>query len=102
MLQLIATFMHVACALEVRQPCLEIHTDITQKPETWKNQFAPRRSLSCGLGHWAVADDGNAKIMVANTPVNTELTGMVINVACGRHHTLLLTENGVSLIIINF
>ncbi|XP_046960114.1 uncharacterized protein LOC124530164 [Vanessa cardui] len=95
MLQLIATFMHVACAIESRQPCLEIHTDITQKPETWKNQFAPRRSVSCGLGHWAVTDEGNATIMVANTSVNTELTGMVIDVACGRHHTLLLTENGV-------
>ncbi|XP_064071326.1 uncharacterized protein LOC113393459 [Vanessa tameamea] len=95
MLQLIATFMHVACAIESRQPCLEIHTDITQKPETWKNQFAPRRSVSCGLGHWAVTDEGNATIMVANTSVNTELTGMVIDIACGRHHTLLLTENGV-------
>ncbi|XP_039749301.1 uncharacterized protein LOC120626080 [Pararge aegeria] len=95
MLQLISTFMHVVCALESRNPCIDIHTDITQEPETWKNQFTPRRSVSCGLGHWAVADDGNAKIMVANTPVNTELIGMVVDVACGRHHTLLLTENGI-------
>ncbi|CAG4937988.1 unnamed protein product [Colias eurytheme] len=95
MLQLIATFMHVACAIEARIPCSEIYTEFSRNPDTWKYQFLPRRSLACGLGHWAVADDGNAKIMIANTTVNTELIGNVIDVACGRHHTLLLTENGI-------
>ncbi|CAH0728821.1 unnamed protein product, partial [Brenthis ino] len=95
MLQLIATFVHVASAIESRQPCLDIHTDITQKAETWKNQFTPRRAVACGLAHWAVADDGGARVAAADTAVDTELTGMVIDVACGRHHTLLLTENGI-------
>lgn len=62
-------------------------------------QSLTRRVLACGIGHWAVADKGNAKIMIVNTPVNTELIGTVIDVACGRHHTLLLTENGVCNII---
>ncbi|KAL0892074.1 hypothetical protein ABMA27_015289 [Loxostege sticticalis] len=95
MLYLIATFMHVASAIEARHPCPDIHLEITQTPETWKNQFVPRRTISCGLAHWAVVDEGNAKVMMTTTPVNTELIGRVIDVACGRHHTLVLTENGI-------
>ncbi|CAG4941961.1 unnamed protein product [Parnassius apollo] len=95
MLQFIKTYMHVLCALETRIPCPEIHVEVKMKAETWKNQYTPKRALSCGLGHWAIVDDGNAKIMMTNTPVNTEMIGRVIDVACGRHHTLLLTENGV-------
>ncbi|XP_059060300.1 uncharacterized protein LOC131853429 [Achroia grisella] len=95
MLDLISTFMHVVCAIESRHPCPDIHLEVTQAPETWKNHFAPKRSLSCGLAHWAVADEGNARIFMANTPVNTEIIGRVVEVACGRHHTLMLTENGV-------
>jgi hypothetical protein len=93
--------MHVVCAIELRQRCPNIHVKATHNPETWKNQFVPRRVVSCGLGHWAVADEGNAKIMMTNTSVNTEVIGRVIDVACGRHHTLVLTENGVSLRLIN-
>lgn len=89
--------MHVASAIEARHPCPDIHLEITQTPETWKNQFVPRRTISCGLAHWAVVDEGNAKVMMTTTPVNTELIGRVIDVACGRHHTLVLTENGVSI-----
>lgn len=96
MLYLIATFMHVACAIEARLPCPDIHVEITQNPETWKSQFVPRRSISCGLAHWAVVDDGNGKVMMTSTPINIDLIGRVIDVACGRHHTLVLTENGVS------
>lgn len=95
--QLIATFIHIACVIEAREPCPEIHLEVTRHAETWKNQFTPKRALSCGLAHWAVADEGNAKIMMVNTPINTEVIGRVIDVACGRHHTLVLTENGVSL-----
>ncbi|XP_028171094.1 uncharacterized protein LOC114360559 isoform X1 [Ostrinia furnacalis] len=95
MLYLIATLMHVASAIESRHPCPDIHLAITQTAETWKHQFVPRRAVSCGLAHWAVVDDGNAKVMMTNTPVNTELIGRVIDVACGRHHTLVLTENGI-------
>ncbi|RVE54365.1 hypothetical protein evm_000850 [Chilo suppressalis] len=95
MLQLIATFMHVACEFETRHPCPDIHLEVTQNADTWKNQFVQRRSISCGLSHWSVADDGNAKIMMTNTPINTDIIGRVIDVACGRHHTLVLTENGV-------
>ncbi|KAJ0179818.1 hypothetical protein K1T71_004409 [Dendrolimus kikuchii] len=95
MLNLISTFIQIACEIENREPCSDIHTEIAQEPDTWKTSFAPRRALSCGLAHWAVVDDGNAKIMMVNTPVNTELIGRVIDVACGRHHTLVLTENGV-------
>ncbi|XP_053602363.1 uncharacterized protein ca [Plodia interpunctella] len=95
MVYLISTFMHVACAIESRDPCPDIHMQITRDSETWKNQYRPRRALSCGLNHWAVADEGNAKIFMANTPVDTELIGRVIDVACGRHHTLVLTENGI-------
>ncbi|XP_050557466.1 uncharacterized protein LOC118261981 [Spodoptera frugiperda] len=93
--QLIATFIHIACVIDARDPCPEIHLEVTQTSETWKNQFTPKRSLSCGLAHWAVVDEGNAKIMMTNTPINTELIGRVIDVACGRHHTLVLTENGI-------
>ncbi|XP_073951548.1 uncharacterized protein [Choristoneura fumiferana] len=95
MLQLISTFMHVASTIEARNPCPDIYLEMTQHAETWKNQFTPRRTLSCGLAHWAVADEGNAKVMMTDTPVNTELIGRVIDVACGRHHTLVLTENGI-------
>ncbi|KAI5645323.1 regulator of chromosome condensation (RCC1) repeat domain-containing protein [Phthorimaea operculella] len=95
LLNLITTFIHVASEVESREPCPEIHLEITQVAETWKNQFTPKRSLSCGLAHWAVVDEGNARIMITNTPVNTELVGRVIDVACGRHHTLVLTENGI-------
>ncbi|OWR54740.1 hypothetical protein KGM_215867 [Danaus plexippus plexippus] len=95
MLQLITTFMHIACVLESRDPRLDIQTNLTLQPGTWVSSFTPRRSLSCGLGHWGLTDDGNAKIMAANTPVNTELIGKVVDIACGRHHTLLLTENGI-------
>ncbi|XP_075970698.1 uncharacterized protein LOC142973045 [Anticarsia gemmatalis] len=93
--QLIATFIHIACVIEARDPCPEIQLEIPQSAETWKNQYTPKRALSCGLAHWAVADDGNAKIMMTHTPVDTELIGRVIDVACGRHHTLVLTENGM-------
>ncbi|CAH0627045.1 unnamed protein product [Chrysodeixis includens] len=93
--QLIATFVHIACVIEAREPCPEMHLEVTRQTETWKNQFTPKRALSCGLAHWSVADEGNAKIMMANTPVNTEVIGRVIDVACGRHHTLVLTENGI-------
>ncbi|CAB3243026.1 unnamed protein product [Arctia plantaginis] len=93
--QLITTFVHIACVIESRNLCPDIHLEITQSAETWKNQFTPKRALSCGLAHWAVVDDGNAKIMMTHTPVNTELIGRVIDVACGRHHTLVLTENGI-------
>lgn len=95
MLNLISTFIQVACAVESIEPCPEIHRDIVQSSETWKNQFTPKRAISCGLAHWAVTDDGNAKIMMTNTPINTEVIGRVMDVACGRHHTLVLTENGV-------
>ncbi|CAG9784994.1 unnamed protein product [Diatraea saccharalis] len=95
MLQLIATFIHVACEYEARHPCPEICLEVIQNVETWKNQFAPRRSVSCGLTHWSVADDGNAKIMMTKTPIKTDIIGRVIDVACGRHHTIVLTENGV-------
>ncbi|XP_063532563.1 uncharacterized protein LOC134743150 [Cydia strobilella] len=95
MLQLISTFMRVACSLEARSPCPDIHLELTPTSETWKNQFVPRRTLSCGLGHWALTDDGNAKVMMTETPVNTEVIGRVVDVACGRHHTLILTENGI-------
>lgn len=96
MQQLIATFIHIACVIESRESCPEIYSEVPQCTETWKNQFTPKRALSCGLAHWAVADEGNAKIMMTHTPVNPELIGRVIDVACGRHHTLVLTENGVS------
>ncbi|KAM3962285.1 RCC1 and BTB domain containing protein claret [Aphomia sociella] len=95
MLYLISTFMYVVCAIESRHPCPDINLEVTQTAETWKSYFAPKRVLSCGLAHWAVADEGNAKIFMTNTPVNTEMIGRVIDVACGRHHTLVLTENGV-------
>ncbi|CAG9560566.1 unnamed protein product [Danaus chrysippus] len=95
MLQLINTFMNIACVLESRDPRLDIQTNLTLQPGTWVSSFTPRRSLNCGLGHWGLTDDGNAKIMAANTPVNTELIGKIVDIACGRHHTLLLTENGI-------
>ncbi|XP_052750521.1 uncharacterized protein LOC113511861 [Galleria mellonella] len=95
MLYLIATFMHVVCAIESRHPCPDINLEVMQAPETWKSHFTPKRAVSCGLAHWAVADEGNAKIFMTNTPVNTEVIGRVVDVACGRHHTLVLTENGV-------
>ncbi|XP_068630740.1 uncharacterized protein [Battus philenor] len=95
MLQFISTFMHIVCNIEARIPCPDINVEVTKKPETWKNQYTPKRALSCGLGHWAIVDDGNAKIMMTNTPVNTEIIGRVVDVACGRHHTLILTENGI-------
>ncbi|XP_013178055.1 PREDICTED: uncharacterized protein LOC106125409 [Papilio xuthus] len=95
MLQLISTFMRVACVIEARSPCPDIHVEVTKRPETWKNQYTPKRALSCGLSHWALADDGNVKVMMTNTPVNTEIIGRVLDVACGRHHTLILTENGI-------
>lgn len=93
--QLIATFVHIACVIESREPCPEMHLEVPESVATWRNQFSPRRALSCGLAHWAVVDDGNAKIMMTHTPVNPELIGRVIDVACGRHHTLVLTENGI-------
>ncbi|XP_050669019.1 uncharacterized protein LOC126968206 [Leptidea sinapis] len=95
MLQQISTFMHVVCATEARIPCPELQTEMKEQSEMWKYHFLPRRALSCGLSHWAVAEEGNAKIMIADTAVNTELIGSVVDVACGRHHTLLLTENGI-------
>lgn len=81
----------------MRSPCPDIHVELTKSPETWKSQYTPKRSLSCGLNHWALADEGNAKVMMTDTPVNTEIIGRVLDVACGRHHTLILTENGVSM-----
>ncbi|CAH2075374.1 unnamed protein product, partial [Iphiclides podalirius] len=95
MLQLITTYMHVLCAVEARTPRPDIQVEATRKPETWKSQYTARRALSCGLAHWAIADDGNARVMMANVPVNTEIVGRVLDVACGRHHTLVLTENGI-------
>ncbi|XP_047986444.1 uncharacterized protein LOC125226505 [Leguminivora glycinivorella] len=95
MLQLISTFMRVASTLEAHGPCPDIHLELSPTSETWKNQFVPRRALSCGLGHWALTDDGNAKVMMTETLVNTDVIGRVVDVACGRHHTLILTENGI-------
>ncbi|XP_013135063.1 PREDICTED: uncharacterized protein LOC106100654 [Papilio polytes] len=95
MLQLITTFIRLACVVEARSPCPDIHVELTKSPETWKSQYTPKRSLSCGLNHWALADEGNARVMMTDTPVNTEIIGRVLDVACGRHHTLILTENGL-------
>lgn len=96
--QLIATFIRIACVIDARDPCPEIHQEVTQSPETWKNQFVPRRAVSCGLAHWGIVDDGNATIKMTNVPINTELIGRVVDIACGRHHTLVLTENGVGFV----
>ncbi|KAJ8731958.1 hypothetical protein PYW08_014688 [Mythimna loreyi] len=93
--QLIATFIHIACVIDARDPCPEIHVEVTQTPETWKNQFTPKRVVNCGLAHWGVVDEGNALIKMTTVPINTELIGRVVDVACGRHHTLVLTENGI-------
>ncbi|KAG7299743.1 hypothetical protein JYU34_016746 [Plutella xylostella] len=95
MQELISTFMHVACAAASHMPTTELNAEVSEHTETWTNQFQPRRALSCGLAHWAVVDDGSAKIMLADTPIDTDLIGRVISVACGRHHTLVLTENGI-------
>ncbi|XP_047507145.1 uncharacterized protein LOC125051054 isoform X1 [Pieris napi] len=95
MLQLISTFVRVVCALEARLPRPEIGTRGPREPATWRDGWTPKRALACGLGHWAVVDEGKAKVMIAQTPVDAELVGRVTDVACGRHHTLLLTENGI-------
>ncbi|KAL4710486.1 hypothetical protein ACJJTC_008888 [Scirpophaga incertulas] len=95
MRSLITTFMHVVCAIDARHPNPDIHLELTHDAETWKSQFVPKRAVSCGLAHWAVVDEGSAKIVMTNTTVNTGLIGRVLDVACGRHHTLILTENGV-------
>ncbi|PZC79028.1 hypothetical protein B5X24_HaOG216979 [Helicoverpa armigera] len=92
---LISTFTQIACVIDSREPCPEIHLQLKLCPDTWKNQFTPKRALSCGLSHWAVVDEGNAKVMMTNTPINPKVIGRVVDVACGRHHTLVLTENGI-------
>ncbi|XP_045514613.1 uncharacterized protein LOC123708131 [Pieris brassicae] len=95
MLQLISTFVRVVCALDSRLPRPEVGTRGPTEPATWRDGWAPKRALACGLGHWAVVDEGKAKVVIAQTPVDPELVGRVTDVACGRHHTLLLTENGI-------
>ncbi|XP_022120268.2 uncharacterized protein LOC110996748 isoform X2 [Pieris rapae] len=95
MLQLISTFVRIVCALEARLPRPEIGTRGPGESAARRDGWAPRRALACGLGHWAVVDEGKAKVMIAQTPVDPELVGRVTDVACGRHHTLLLTENGI-------
>ncbi|GBP25789.1 X-linked retinitis pigmentosa GTPase regulator homolog [Eumeta japonica] len=92
---LIHTFVKLLCAIEEKEPCPEIEIGTPKDSGTWREQFVPRRVLSCGLSHWAFADGGDGKVMWANTPIKTQLIGRVISVACGRHHTLILTENGI-------
>lgn len=100
MLEMTDTFMHIVTSLDAKDPCQDISVELPDHTETWKGQLSPRRSVSCGFAHWAIADGGNAKVVFANTPINCDLIGRVISVACGRHHTLILTENGVSITLI--
>lgn len=58
-------------------------------------------TLSCGHSHWGLTYQGkacikNAEGAVGFMNIDLEVMGKAISVSCGRHHTLLLTENGVS------
>lgn len=93
-------FMHVASALDSKEQCPDIVTQFPHDADTWKAEFVYKRKISCGLAHWMISDNGYAKVLLADTPIKVDLIGRVINVACGRHHTLLLTENGVSFLLV--
>lgn len=92
---LIDTFINISSALDLKNPTTNLSKELPPHADTWKTQFTPKRSINYGISHWAIVDDGQAKVMLADIPIDTSIVGRVIDIACGRHHTLVLTENGV-------
>lgn len=56
--------------------------------------------LSCGLTHWGLTNKRLLCLTSDKAPefinIDREILGNILNVACGRSHTIILSENGVS------
>lgn len=58
--------------------------------------------VSCGHMHWGITCGGKIIVMRTNNSVNVinvdlDFMGKALGVSCGREHSLILTENGVSM-----
>lgn len=83
-----------------REKLLHHRDSLSVSPRTSDLEDNMQSVVSCGHTHWGIVCQGKISLMRSSgfenvVHIDVNLIGKVLDVSCGREHTLILSENGV-------